>query len=132
MKTLILVGGGHAHLYLIKKMISEKLEDFKTILISSGKKQYYSGMVSAYLESLYREKDFSVDLSNLCEKSEVLFTEDEVVRINPKNKTIETKKGMTYDYDLLSLDMGSDIVGKNIPGAQEFSTMVKPLQQLAD
>ncbi|MDF1618746.1 FAD-dependent oxidoreductase [Petrocella sp. FN5] len=129
-KTLILVGGGHAHLYLIKQMRTDQLKNHQVFLISAGKKQYYSGMASSYLEGLYSEKDFSVDLMKLCEKSGVTYIEDEVVLIQPKDKTIVTRNGVTFTYDILSLDTGSDVVGKQIPGANAFSHLVKPLHHL--
>lgn len=130
LKTLILVGGGHAHLYLIKRLMTERLNGYQTILISVGKKQYYSGMASAYIEDIYDEAAFSVDLKKLCGESGVLYKEDEVRLINPKNKTLVTSKGNSYTFDLLSLDTGSEIIGKQIPGALEFSHMVKPLSHL--
>lgn len=129
-KTLILVGGGHSHLYLIKQMKKDQLKSYQVILISVGNKQYYSGMASSYLEGIYAEEDFTVDLKKLCKKSGVYFIEDEVLLIRPIDKTIVTRKGQTYEYDLLSLDTGSDVVTKQIQGAKEFSNFVKPLQNL--
>lgn len=101
LKTLILVGGGHAHLYLIKQMISDKLQGYRTVLISSESEQYYSGMASGYIEGTYTEKDFTVDLPRLCSKSDVVFIKDTLILINPATKILETASGKIYKNDYL-------------------------------
>ncbi|WP_028829460.1 FAD-dependent oxidoreductase [Proteocatella sphenisci] len=130
LKTLILVGGGHAHLYLIKQMISDKLKGYRTVLISSESKQYYSGMASGYIEGTYTEKDFTVDLPRICSKSAVIFIKDTVILINPAAKTLETASGEIYKFDILSVDTGSDISGSQIHGARDFAHLIKPLSNL--
>ena len=58
-KTLLLVGGGHAHMHFMKMYAEQKIEDYDVILISADNKQYYSGMASAFIEGIYNKSDFS-------------------------------------------------------------------------
>ena len=129
-KMLILVGGGHTHRFLITSMIREKLENYNVLLISNYDKQFYSGMASAYMENIYSEDDFSVDLRRLCNKAGISFIEEEVLSVDPTKKTLITSNNKTYEFDLISFDTGSDTAGKKISGAKEFSKSVKPLQNL--
>lgn len=130
MKTLVLVGGGHAHVHAIKQLAKAPITDVAVILISTNKKQYYSGMASAYLEGLYTEADFSFDLPRLCAHSGISFIEDTVTAIDPVANSLQTAAGLRVAFDILSLDTGSELAGKNIPGAQEFAQMIKPLGNL--
>lgn len=130
MKTLVLVGGGHAHVHVIKQLAKEPLDDVQVILISTNKKQYYSGMASAYLEGLYTEADFSFNLPRLCAQSGITFIEDTVMAIDPGGNSLETVAGLRLAFDILSLDSGSELAGKTIPGAQEFAHLIKPLGNL--
>ncbi|MGV8905961.1 MAG: NAD(P)/FAD-dependent oxidoreductase [Acetobacterium sp.] len=130
MKTLVLVGGGHAHVYIINQLARNKLNDVKVILISASKKQYYSGMASAYIEGIYSEDEFSFNLPVMCEKSDIQFVEDKVIGIDPQNKILETLTGQRIAFDLLSMDTGSELAGKSIKGSQDFAQMVKPLTNL--
>ncbi|MBU4540983.1 MAG: hypothetical protein KJ774_07145 [Firmicutes bacterium] len=130
MKTLVLVGGGHAHVHVIKLLAKAPITDVAVILISTNKKQYYSGMASAYLEGLYSEADFSFDLPRLCAHSGISFIEDTVTAIDPVANSLQTAAGLRVAFDILSLDTGSELAGKNIPGAQEFAQMIKPLGNL--
>lgn len=130
MKTLVLVGGGHAHVHVIKQLAKEPLADVKVILISTNKKQYYSGMASAYLEGLYTAADFSFNLPRLCAQSGITFIEDTVTAIDPGGNSLATVAGLRLVFDILSLDSGSELAGKTIPGAQEFAHLIKPLGNL--
>lgn len=46
MKTLVLVGGGHAHLHCLEQINNDSQKDWRVKLISPSPYQYYSGMFS--------------------------------------------------------------------------------------
>ena len=131
-KTLILVGGGHGHLYLLKQLITEKIPDYEVILISSGPRQYYSGMASAYVEGIYNESAISVDLHHMCHLAGVTFIESDVTGFDPEAKHVMTKEGQRINFDLISFDTGSLTMTDHIPGAKSFAKKVKPLGQLTE
>jgi len=87
-KILLLIGGGHAHMYFMKKYAKQKIDNFDVILISADNKQYYSGMASAFMEGIYNEGNFSFDLPNTCKVSGIEFILGTVEKIDPNNKTI--------------------------------------------
>ncbi|WP_158211691.1 hypothetical protein [Alkalihalobacterium alkalinitrilicum] len=49
MSELILIGGGHAHLAILRALRKETIPD-EIILISPNKYQYYSGIFSGFTE----------------------------------------------------------------------------------
>lgn len=128
-KTLLLVGGGHAHVYLINKIIKEK-QNFKTILVSSSQYQFYSGMASAYIENIYSDKDIIFDLKKLCKLGQIEFFEEKVVGIDPKNKNVILKSGKKIDFDVVSFDTGSELKIDNKYLNNERVIGIKPLTNL--
>jgi len=128
--SLVLVGGGHAHVYVLKKLRIKKPRSLQVVMVSSDTRQYYSGMAAGYIEGRYELEDYTFDLPALCERSGVEFIQDEVIRINSEKKILETKTGRTISYDRLSMDTGSELKNKRIPGAQEHAFMIKPFRNL--
>ncbi|MEG0069692.1 MAG: FAD-dependent oxidoreductase [Cetobacterium sp.] len=128
-KILLLVGGGHAHVYLINKIIKEK-QKFKTILVSSSQYQFYSGMASAYIENIYSDNDIIFDLKKLCKLGEIEFFEEKVIEIDPENKNVILKSGKKIDFDVVSFDTGSELKIDNKYLDKEKIIGIKPLTNL--
>ena len=124
MKTLILVGGGHAHLHCLEQLNTESIKDWRVVLISSSVHQYYSGMFSGYTEGFYSLDDIRIDLERLCEKIGAVFIVDQIVSVDAEAKQLAGAHGKVYDYDLVSFDIGSTTA---IPeGFEEQISTIKP------
>lgn len=128
--NVVLVGGGHAHLYLIKKYAKQACPKIKLTLISSYDKQYYSGMASSFLEGVYNEEDFSFDLINICKNAGVEFIEGLATKIDYENKKVICSNSLEMPFDILSLDIGSEVAYQNVAGVKDFAITVKPLINL--
>lgn len=113
MKTLLMVGGGHAHLYCLRQLVLEGLQDVHIALISPSRFQYYSGMFSGFAEAFYELEEIRIDLQKLSEKAGIDFIEDRIVHINPDNKEMIGAKGQVYTYDAASFDIGSETAVPN-------------------
>lgn len=129
-RRLLLVGGGHAHVYLLSKFYSEKIPDTHIMLVSASKYQYYSGMAAGYVEGIYREDEICFDLEKLCQRSGIDFIESRVLGLNPENRFVELHNHEKVYFDILSLDTGSEMAGKSIEGVSEYAYSVKPLDNL--
>ncbi|WP_416144788.1 FAD-dependent oxidoreductase [Planococcus koreensis] len=124
MKTLVFVGGGHAHLHCLEQVKSEALENLRVVLISPSRHQYYSGMFSGYTEGVYNLDDIRIDLAKLCEKIGCTFIKDTIVAVDAQAKTLKGEGGTVYRYDLTSFDIGSRTA---IPDAlKEHVSSIKP------
>ncbi len=128
-KTLVLVGGGHAHIHILKKYNRKRYKNIRIILISSDTYQYYSGMASGFLEGIYQLDDFRFNLKAICKKRDILFIEDLVVNIDYEKKVIYTIGNQKIEYDYLSLNTGS-IVKFNHLEIKPNVFSVKPLGHL--
>lgn len=107
MKSLVLVGGGHAHLHCLEQINNDSQKDWRVRLISPSPYQYYSGMFSGYTEGVYSLDDIRIDLSKLCQNIDVEFIEDTITAVDAKSQKLTGENGAVYPYDIVSFDIGS-------------------------
>jgi NADH dehydrogenase FAD-containing subunit len=79
---ILLVGGGHSHLSIIRSLLKESIQH-KITLISANTYQYYSGMFSGFTEGLYNEEEIRINLEVLCQKASIQFIEDTIISLDP-------------------------------------------------
>jgi pyridine nucleotide-disulfide oxidoreductase family protein len=129
-KILLLVGGGHAHVFLIKQFYLKNIPELEVILVTACQYQYYSGMAAGYVEGVYKEEDMSFDLKKMCQKSRVRYIEGRIIGIDVENKCVKLENNETLSFDVISLDTGSEMAGKSVEGVVEYAYCVKPLENL--
>ncbi|ANU23302.1 FAD-dependent oxidoreductase [Planococcus donghaensis] len=124
MKTLVLVGGGHAHLHCLEQLKKDSQKDWRILLISPSPYQYYSGMFSGYTEGVYNLDEIRIDLKKLCQSIGVEFNEDAITAIDANAQEMMGSNGAVYTYDVVSFDIGSQTA---IPKAIEnYALSIKP------
>jgi NADH dehydrogenase FAD-containing subunit len=69
-KQLVLIGGGHSNVQVLRKLCMHQYKGLNVILISESYGAIYSGMTPGYIEKLY-----SLDESLLIYKDFVLMQE---------------------------------------------------------
>ncbi|WP_167747233.1 FAD-dependent oxidoreductase [Cohnella luojiensis] len=123
---MILVGGGHAHLYVLKQLQLGGWPDTRVTLISLDRYQYYSSMFSSYVEGRYGLEDIRIDLPRLCDAVKIDFLNDSVETVDPERQEIVTSNGVRMNYDLISFNIGSRIANTSISGVEEYAALIKP------
>ena len=129
--ALLLVGGGHAHLEVIRSAATFRKAGYSVHLIDHSPFMY-SGMASGMLGGMYQVSDITIDLIDLCKRNHVEITLDHIKQIHPNQRNVETFNAQTFRYDVLSLNMGSRVLNKidhlSTDTAQIF--YAKPLTEL--
>lgn len=125
MKKIILAGGGHGHINILKNLIKNPIKDHEIILITDYKKQYYSGMLAGYIEGIYTEEEISFDVPKLCKMANVCYIEQKIISIDKENQRVITESE-AYSYDYLSINLGS-LSKLNFPTDFKAVTLVKPI-----
>ncbi len=138
-RALVLVGGGHAHIQVIKDLRAPA--DTRPVLISDGEEAVYSGMLPAVVARLRPLDDALVHLRALCERHSWQFIDGRVTAVDAQKRVLEVKqrdieKKLAVRYDVLSLDVGSTV--RRIPGdwdergAQQLPMVLatRPIAQL--
>lgn len=130
MKRLLLVGGGHSHVEVVRRLGSAPPRDADIILISPDRYAPYSGMLPGLLAGHYGFHDCHIDLEQLCRAARVTFERAEVTELDLANNRACFKDGGGQPFDLLSLDTGSTPDTASAPGALQYAVSVKPVATL--
>jgi pyridine nucleotide-disulfide oxidoreductase family protein len=107
MHRLILVGGGHAQLSVLRALADKKYP-LQVTLVSPNRYQLYSGMLPGWIAGHYSLEQCQIDLKPLAEAANAQFILNHVVNINANEKSVLLVDGTQLEYDQLSLDVGSE------------------------
>lgn len=130
MKRLVLLGGGHSHLAVLKSLGDAPLPDARLTLVSSERYTPYSGMLPGLIAGHYDYQQCHVDLQRLARYARAAFVEMEAVALNAAERQLLLADGRRVDYDILSMNIGSTPPAFGIPGVQEHAIPAKPIEAL--
>jgi len=136
-RDVVLVGGGHSHVILIRMWAMQPVPGVRLTLISEKADTPYSGMLPGLIAGHYSETEVHIDLARLCSWANVRFIEQRVSSINLESRSLgvgaSTDTTATVSiarpdiqFDVLSLDTGST-PELSVEGAEQFSVPVKPV-----
>ena len=129
-KHLVLVGAGHAHLTVLKKLPTLLEQGHRVTVISATAYHYYSGMGPGMLSEIYRPEDIRFHVKKMVEDRGAAFLEDKVVTIDPQQKRLHLDSGREIGYDVISFNAGSVVpLAPSIPRGEHVVT-VKPIEEL--
>ena len=130
-RTLALVGGGHAHVEVLRQLAEKPISDLDVALFDPSPSVWYSGMVPGVIAGHYEPAEAKVNLWALCQRARVRFFETSVTRIDAQNQRIYTALGEKHFYDMLSLNIGG--ATRQLPIMEgAFAVPVKPIGGLVD
>ena len=105
---LVLIGGGHAHIQVIKSLNKFKRpKHVKVTLIDMQQSAVYSGMVPGCISGLYEFEEALIKLEPLAKWSGIQFIQGEVTDVDPDARVVILQDGSSLEYDVLSIDIGS-------------------------
>ena len=124
---LVLIGGGHSHLSVIKHFGMNPLPGLRITVISKHTHTPYSGMMPGLIAGHYQHNDIHIDLRKLCESTGVRLFHSEVIDLDLDQQKIICNDRPPVHYDWLSLNIGSQPATRSIPGASSTGIAVKPI-----
>jgi selenide,water dikinase len=130
MKRLLLAGGGHAHVEVLRRMARSPIPGCETVLVTPTPYSTYSGMLPGLIAGHYGRPDVQVDLLRLCHAARVRLLQDRVTALDAANATVTCADGSRLPYDVLSLDIGSIARTAPIANAERVGVAVKPIERL--
>lgn len=124
---IVLVGGGHAHVHVLKAFGDQPIADTRVTLIARDLMTPYSGMLPGVVAGFYRFDEAHIDLAALTAATGTRLIHGEAVGLDRVSKRVVLASGHTVHYDLLSIDVGivPDLAG--IDGAAAHGIAVKPI-----
>lgn len=129
MKRLILAGGGHAHLHVLKSLARRRWPGVEVILLTPYARQIYSGMVPGWMAGHYTLDQCAASLHPLASAAGVSLQLASLSTIDADAKTLETSTGTTLDYDVLSVDTGANVDVSCLAASGARRLSVRPLER---
>ena len=129
-KDLVLVGGGHSHALALRMLAMNPVAGLRITLISPASHTPYSGMLPGLVAGHYSFKQTHIDLARLCQWAGVRFIASEVTALDPASRELTLLGRPSINYDVLSIDIGSQPELDSVPGARAHSVPVKPVAGL--
>lgn len=128
MKRLVLLGGGHAHVHVLRALALEPLAGAEVVLVTPFLRQMYSGMVPGLVAGHYTAEQCAIPLAPLARAAGVRLIEGAAVGLDAAARRVPLAGGEAIHYDVLSLDTGAVMDRDRLPGAREHGLFVRPIE----
>jgi len=129
MRRLLLVGGGHSHVEVLRRLGARPIPGVETTLVSPERFTPYSGMLPGLIAGHYTFRECHIDLAALARFAGCEFVAEPVVQLDLSRHEATAASGGARGWDVLSLDIGSTPAVAGVPGAREWGIAVKPVQR---
>jgi selenide,water dikinase len=128
-QDLVLVGGGHAHVHVLKRFGMRPMPGVRLTLITRDVETPYSGMLPGYVAGLYSFAECHIDLIRLARFAGARLIHDEAIGLDRARRQVLCRAHPPIRYDIVSLDIGSTPRLGDVPGAAEHTVSVKPIDR---
>ena len=128
MKTVVLLGSGHAHLEVLKALTTEEIAKHRFLLISPSRQTYYSGLIPRLIIGEIEERNLKINSADFAESKGFQFVQDDVQSVDQIKKAVFLKSGDKVGFDLLSINIGG--TPTLIPSDSPFNTVyLRPFEE---
>ncbi|MFH2090339.1 MAG: selenide, water dikinase SelD [Pseudomonadota bacterium] len=129
LRDIVLVGGGHSHVIVLRMFAMRPLPGLRLTLICTDTDTPYSGMLPGYIAGHYSFDEVHIDLRRLAGFAGARYYRDEVVGIDRAARQVICRGRPPVAYDALSINIGSTPQLGGVPGAIEHAVPVKPIRR---
>ena len=126
-RDVVLVGGGHAHVEVLRQFAMRPQPGTRLTLISREVNTPYSGMLPGFLAGHYSFDECHIDLAPLCQRAGARLFHNAVTDIDLERRRVVCEGRPPVAFDYLSIDTGSTPDDKDIEG-KEYATPIKPVR----
>lgn len=131
-KDLVLVGGGHAHIAVLKRFGMRPIPGVRVTLLTRDVDTPYSGMLPGWVAGHYSFDDVHIDLAKLSRYAGARFCHQAVGGLDLAARHVICGDRPPIPYDILSINIGSAPSFGDVPGAAEVVVPVKPIGAFVD
>lgn len=106
-KDLVLVGGGYAHLHVLREWRVNRLPGVRLTVVSPDSELVYSGMLPGVLAGLYSLSEATLDLQQLCVAAGARLIAAAATGLDPAGRVIQLHDRPPIPFDVASIAVGS-------------------------
>ncbi|MEM6497647.1 MAG: selenide, water dikinase SelD [Pseudomonadota bacterium] len=128
-KDIVLIGGGHSHVTVLKRFGMRPVPGVQLTLISPDAHTPYSGMLPGYIAGHYTYDEAHIDLAPLSRFANARFIVAEIEQVDPVAKQVHVAGRPPIAYNVLSINAGSTPDPIAVPGAKGRVIPVKPVSE---
>lgn len=128
MKHLVLLGGGHAHLAVLKDLAERPLDVWQVSLVTPFRRQIYSGMLPGWVSGQYALDECAIALDALTERAGIALRLTSCTALDLSANTLACADGSTVSFDLLSIDTGPEPALRDVPGVLAHALPIRPIE----
>jgi selenide, water dikinase len=130
-QDLVLVGGGHAHVHVLKSFGMRPVPGVRLTLVARDVETPYSGMLPGWVAGHYSFDDCHIDLGRLARFAGARLVRDAAIGVDRAAGRLLCRSHPPVRWDFLSLDIGAGPRVDDVPGAAEHAIPVKPIAHFA-
>ncbi len=129
MRRLVLVGGGHTHVQVLKAFAMEPPPATELAVVVDRPIAVYSGMVPGFVSGQYRNEELEIDVVPLARRARARVILAPATRIDAAARMVHLAGRPPLPYDVASVDIGSTVAGLGLPGVAEHALATRPINR---
>ena len=129
MKKLVIIGGGHAHVEVLRQFGLRRLSEVEITLVSPDRHTPYSGMLPGLVAGHYTFEQCHIDLQPLAAYAGAQLVTAEAQSLDAARRVLTLSNGSTLQYDVASINTGSVPLAQDLPGVAEHAIAIKPVAE---
>ena len=126
LRDLVLLGGGHSHLAVLRRFGMQPEPGVRVTLVSEDSQTPYSGMLPGYVAGHYGEEEIHLDLWRIAACTGARLVRARIVGLDRGARRVLLEDRPPLAYDIVSINTGS-APARAVPGVAEHATAVKPI-----
>ena len=132
MIDLVLIGGGHAQIAVLKSFGMNPVAGLRLTLVTDVMQAPYSGMLPGYVEGHHSLEDMHIDLLKLARFAGARLIKRAVKNIDFDKQNIVLEDDLNLFYDVLSINCGAVPAAEAIIGTDAHALTVKPISRFLE
>jgi len=124
---LVLVGGGHAHIQVLKRWAMAPVSGARLTLVVDRSVAVYSGMVPGFVAGQYSREALEIDVRPLALRAGARCIVAAATALDTGARRLALNGRPAIAYDTVSFDVGSTVAGLELPGVREHAIPTRPI-----
>lgn len=129
MRRLVLLGGGHAHVEVLRELAADPAARVEATLVTPSPRLIYTGMLPGHIAGHYPLEECTIDLAALARRAGARLALTKAALVSPELNEVACADGSAFGYDVLSLDVGSQPAIGEAQGVEKHAVLLRPLER---